>query len=594
MKTKVWKNNMFLLKFCFRAAPKFLVMQIINSVRQEVVVFLEFTLCLNYVLECAEFGRPFWKAGLFLACVMAFVILTSLFDSWYWLKLRDQTIPAIKQRFKEKLYAKAKEIDIECYDNPEFYNDYVLAVAEADNQIDRVLQMLSNFCQAVTVIVCAGGFFLVKEPLSFVFIAVSFAGTFFIGKLRNKLNYKIRISKNPFERKLAYINRVFYLNDYAKEIRLNAEASGELLKDFGATNDETLSIDKKNAKKRFWLSFVRDYLLNDFIMDVLYISYLVWKAAVLRQISYANVAVLYGSSGRLKRYMGTFAEIYPYAQETSLYVDKILKFLELQPKIVSEGNVPVPDEPTEIVLKNVSFGYGDNYVLKNINMRIDPRKKVAIVGYNGAGKTTLIKLIMRLYDPNEGEVLLNGVNIKRYNLAEYREKIGTVFQDFKIFAATVKENVLLDFAENADEGAVCSALENAGFAERLASLPGGLNANLTTEFEDDGVNLSGGEAQKVAIARVFYAKANTIILDEPSSALDPIAEYNLNNSMLTAAENKSVVFISHRLSTTCIADDIYMMEGGAVIEHGTHAELLALSGKYAYMWNAQAGRYIVA
>lgn len=217
--------------------------------------------------------------------------------------------------------------------------------------------------------------------------------------------------------------------------------------------------------------------------------------------------------------------------------------------------------------------------------------KIAIVGYNGAGKTTLIKLIMRLYDPNEGEILLNGVNIKEYDVEEYRRKIGTVFQDFKIFAATVKENVLLDFADTGSDEAVISSLEKSGFSDRLSTLSDSLSTDLTTEFEEKGVNLSGGEAQKLAVARVFYKNANLIILDEPSSALDPLAEYHLNRSMLHAAEHKSVVLISHRLSTTRLADRIYMLEQGRIIEEGTHAQLLAQGGKYAQMWRVQAGQY---
>jgi ATP-binding cassette subfamily B protein len=302
---------------------------------------------------------------------------------------------------------------------------------------------------------------------------------------------------------------------------------------------------------------------------------------------------MFGMAGRLRHRMMLVSELYPYALETSLFVDKILKFLETEPKIVSEQNRPTPESPSEIELRNVSFGYNekDVYILKNINMKINPYSKIAIVGYNGAGKTTLIKLIMRLYDPCEGEILLDGVNIKEYAVNDYRRKIGTVFQDFKIFAATVKENVVLDCSNNINDDSVINALEKSGFSERLQTLPNALETNLTTEFEEDGVNLSGGEGQKLAIARVFYSDANLIILDEPSSALDPIAEYHINRSMLTASENKTVLFISHRLSTTRIADRIYMLENGEIIEEGGHSELLEFGGKYAEMWRVQAGQY---
>ncbi len=249
-------------------------------------------------------------------------------------------------------------------------------------------------------------------------------------------------------------------------------------------------------------------------------------------------------------------------------------------------------------MKNVSFGYTekDGYILHNISLTIRPNQKIALVGYNGAGKTTLIKLIMRLYDPSEGEILYNGINIKDYNIYEYREMIGTIFQDFKIFAANVGLNVVLDY-QDADtitrrEKDVRNALEFSGFKEKLDSLPQNLLTELTTEFEEDGVDLSGGESQKLAIARAFYKDAQLVILDEPSSALDPIAEYQLNEAMLQAADSRTVIFISHRLSTTRNADRIIMLEQGRVIEEGTHEELISLQEKYAAMWKAQAGKYV--
>ena len=591
---KTIANNLWLLKHCYKASPLYVILYIVEAVRNEIVVFFEFTFGLNFVLECAEYGRPFKTAAVFLCCLLGFVMLGLWFNAFVFQKLQQKAQPKIKQEIKEMLFRKAKEIDLECYDDPEFYNSYVLSVSEVENQIGRIFTVLTNLFTGMTSILLSGAFFIGNDPVSFLFIAVSFAASLWSGKALNKLNFKIRNEKNPYERKLGYINRVFYLNDFAKEVRLNTEVSGELLKDFDETNDKALDIDKQNAGKRFGLQLMKDYVCNNFLIDVVYMIYLVYSAAVLHRISYSNVAVMRGTANRMKNRMRQFSEVYPKMREISMYVEKMQNFLSIEPKIVSAENRSLPEKPTEIELKNVSFGYNekDGYILKNISMKIDPYSKIAIVGYNGAGKTTLIKLIMRLYDPNEGEILLDGVNIKEYDVEEYRRKIGTVFQDFKIFAATVKENVLLDFEENGSDEKVRTAIEKSGFSERLETLSGGLGANLTTEFEDDGVNLSGGEGQKLAVARVFYKDANFIILDEPSSALDPIAEYHLNHSMLTAAENKSVVFISHRLSTTRIADRIYMLENGRIIEEGSHSELLESGGKYAEMWKVQAGQYI--
>ena len=590
---KTVKDNWYLFKLCFKAAPKYTVLSIVENIRNELVIFLEFTFGLNYVLECAEFGRPFKEAVTFLLCLLAFVVLGLLFNAYLYQKLQMKSQPKIKQALKEMLFAKAKEIDLACYDDPAFYNDYVLSVSEVENQVDRLFQMISELFAGLTSMVLSGSFFIGNDPVSFVFVAIAFVAALVSGNVLNKLNFKIRNEKNSFERKLGYVNRVFYLNDYAKEVRLNTEVSAELLKDFEETNNQVLAVDKKNAAKRFWLQYMKDFICNQFIIYIVYLIYLVYNAVVLKRISYSNVAVMLTTANRMKNRMRQFSGVYPQMREISLYVEKMQKFLAMEPEIVSEKKRLLPDKPTEIELRNVSFGYRkeDGYILKNISMKIHPHEKIAIVGYNGAGKTTLIKLIMRLYDPNEGEILLDGINIKEYDVEEYRHKIGTVFQDFKIFAATVKENVLLDFADKGEDIAVKEALQKSGFAERLETLSEGLNTQLTTEFEEEGVNLSGGEGQKLAVARVFYKDANLIILDEPSSALDPIAEYHLNHSMLTAAEKKSVVFISHRLSTTRIADRIYMLENGSIIEEGSHAELLHINGKYAQMWKVQAGQY---
>ena len=234
--------------------------------------------------------------------------------------------------------------------------------------------------------------------------------------------------------------------------------------------------------------------------------------------------------------------------------------------------------------------------LQSVDMEIRRGEKIAIVGYNGAGKTTLTKLLMRLYDPTEGSITYNGHDLREYELEDLRGRVAAVFQDYRIFAATVAENVVGGELAEGTEGQrqrerVLNALTKSTFAGKLATLEKGIDTQLTREFEDDGVILSGGEAQKIAIARAFYQDADLIILDEPSSALDPNAEYELNRALYEYAEDKTVIFISHRLSTTRHADRIYMFDSGCLIEVGSHDELMAQNGKYAYMFNLQAENY---
>ena len=229
----------------------------------------------------------------------------------------------------------------------------------------------------------------------------------------------------------------------------------------------------------------------------------------------------------------------------------------------------------------------------DVALTVEPGQKIALVGYNGSGKTTLVKLLLRLYDPDSGKICYHGNDIRDYQVMAYRRSVGSVFQDFKIYAASLKENVLMDVENGSREESygVEQALYDAHFTLEDNRLSYQIETPLTTEFEKDGINLSGGEAQKVAIARTLYRKQDLIIMDEPSSALDPLAEYRLNQELNEIAKDKTVIFISHRLSTVRDADCIYMMENGRIVESGTHEQLLSKGGKYAAMWKMQAGLY---
>lgn len=613
---QVFSNNRFLIKLCFSASPIYVTTFILDNIRNQVSIFFEHTYGIGFVLEAAEFHYSFKRVASFLLILAALITLGMVFTVLTHNLWAAKGLPKVRRKVKMALYEKAKELDLECYDDPEYYNKLVLVISEADKQIDRCMTFLQNVASGVSVFITIVIYFLVKDKVSILFAVVSFIMAFFFNQIYNKLSYKVRMKKNPYERKREYVKRVFYLNDYAKDLRLNPEVSDILFHDLEEANDELYNIEKSYANKRFVIGFFRRYVSNDFFSDVLYISYLSFKAAVLGTLSYSSVAILYNSFGRLKYGMRLFTDIYPYASETSLYVQKIRDFLDYEPRIVSNknlavqnkevlnNNLTVPKEMSNnnmtapkakaIELKNVSFAYKekDGNVINDISLSIAPKEKIALVGYNGAGKTTLTKLIMRLYDATDGQIIVDGEDVRDYNVWEYRNSIGTVFQNFMIFAGTVKENVLMDLADDVKVDKVERALNHSGFADRVKTLNKGLDTELTSEFAKDGVNLSGGESQKLAISRVFYKDAGLIILDEPSSALDPIAEYQLNHSMIEAAENKTVIFISHRLSTTRLADRIIMLEKGHIVEEGTHDELLTLNGRYAEMWRAQAGQYI--
>ncbi|MCR4714908.1 MAG: ABC transporter ATP-binding protein/permease [Treponemataceae bacterium] len=596
-KSTVLKNQVFLWKLCFKTCPLYMIYHLYDAFRYQGVIFLEHVLGIRYVLRCAEFHEPFTKALFYIGLILLLNIIQIIPDGIFIYGWQHKYKPRLYRALKEQMFKKASEIDLYCYDDPAYYNDFVLSVSEAETAIDRFLELLNMTVQAVTVLLTTGIFYLMTDPVGIVFVFASFILRFVVSKKLNKVNYENRIAVNPYMRKRDYVSRVFYLKDFAKELRLHPNAGKQLEKEFADANDNIIKEHKKVAGKRVLFQFLKDYGVGDFLIDGLYITYLVYKAAVLHTVAYSDAVILFNRTGSLRGSMTRFADLGPKAHENSMFVDKIRAFLGYEPRLKNDEGEPVPDGAGEISLSHVSFKYSEQSrtVLDDISLTVKPGEHIAIVGYNGAGKTTLIKLLMRLYDPTNGTITYHGKDVKTLCPNEYHKRIGVVFQDFQMFGANLAENVVMDnmteqeLKERTPE--VTRALENAGFSEKLSRLPDGLFTQVTTEFDKKGVDFSGGESQKVAISRAFYKNADILIMDEPSSALDPIAEYELNKAMETAAKGKTVFYISHRLSTTRDADRIIMLERGRIIEEGTHAELLARNGKYSEMWAAQAGKY---
>ena len=595
---KVIKNQWFLWKLCFKVCPGYMIYHLYDGFRYQGIIFLEHVLGIRYVLHCAEFHEPFWKAFAYIGAILLINMIQIIPDGYFIHGWTYKAKPMLYRSLKEKMYEKAAEIDLSCYDDPKYYNDFVLAVAEAESSIDRFLKMCNMMVQGITVIVTTGAFYIMTDATGILFVLASFVLRFLVSRVLNKLNFDVRLKVNPLERKRNYVSRVFYLNDYAKELRLHPKVGDNLEKVFEETNDEIAKEQKRVGLKRTFLNFTRDYVVGDFIMDGLYITYLVFKATVLKTLAYSDAVVLFNRTSSLRRGFANIADVVPMAQENSLYIDKIRAFLDYKPKMELNVGETVPSNNAELSLKHVSFKYSEDAdeTLKDITLKVKPGEKIAIVGYNGAGKTTLIKLLMRLYDPTEGTITYHGKDIKDYKPCDYRRRIGVVFQDYQMYGATLLENVLMTDSKAGDysEEAAKEALERAGFSKRLQTLPHSLDTQVTTEFDKDGINFSGGESQKIAISRAFYKDADILIMDEPSSALDPIAEYELNKAMESAAKGKTVFYISHRLSTTRDADRIILLEKGCIAEEGTHESLLEMNGKYAEMWRVQAGRYETA
>ena len=295
-------------------------------------------------------------------------------------------------------------------------------------------------------------------------------------------------------------------------------------------------------------------------------------------------------TGCITSYFAVFADI----KYNTPFVEDYLTYFDI-PQKMYQGSLTVEkrdDNEYYVEFKDVSFKYpgSDTYALRHVNMKFKVGEKLAVVGMNGSGKTTFIKLMCRLYDPTEGEILLNGVNIKKYDYDEYLAMFSVVFQDFKLFSFTLGENVAS--GSDYDDDEVVSALNQSGFGERLTTMPNGIKTSLYKDFDKNGVEVSGGEAQKIALARALYKNAPFIILDEPTAALDPMAEYEIYSKFNEIVGDKAAIYISHRLSSCRFCDKIAVFDNGQIVQRGSHDELVAdKSGKYYELWHAQAQYY---
>lgn len=494
---------------------------------------------------------------------------------------------------QRELMAKAQLIDLKCYDIPEYYDDYVIAASQSEEMAKKAIMSVASIASSITSMLVAGTMIIIVNPVLAIFPAVGFIINIITRFIITKLEYQYNLEKQRIGRKADYSKRVFYQPEYAKEIKL-AGIEEALMEQY----DEAIAEERKMALK-YSLKIVPPTLINwictytvcQFFAVPVYLAYL---AIEKKSIGLGDVASLKNATNEIKSLLDQMNYALVDFQTVGQYAEKFRRFMDHEINIEGcEGTEPIPENDCTLELKNVSFKYKDSekYVLKNVSMTVRKGEKLALVGENGAGKTTLIKLIMRLYDVTEGSITFGGTDIRNLNIKEYRERIGAVFQDFQIYGATLAENVKMEHVTEDDTDTIIAALKRADFGSKLASLPDGIDTELTKEFSDSGTMLSGGESQKAAIARMFMRDMPIAILDEPSSALDPIAEYRLNKSMLENAENQAVILISHRLSTTRDADRIILLENGSIAESGTHTELIAHDGKYAEMWNIQAEKY---
>lgn len=537
------------------------------------------------IFNIIEQGLYIGKLILVLLLICMLEIFMQVLSSIYNHRYMPTQMHRLIANFHSEFMDKAVSVDLECYDNEEYYNDFIISLEKGEQCIEDSVNVLAIF---INRIICIFTMFPLLYNINIFMFFATFFAVIVSTALQVKLNqyyYSRYLKMSKAIRQNSYIMTRFAFWEYAQELRLN-NFPAILMEEFEKSYQDMNDCIKHNSLKIVVVTFLKSniaYVILDFVIN----SILIYNLMGTNRISLAVYTTMLNAIFTIRQYLMELGDNFSRISENSVYFEKIKSFFEFENKVV-DGPIEEIGDLKTIKIENISFKYphSDNVILKNFTLEVQAGEKIAIVGLNGSGKSTLVKLLLRLYDVTSGKIYYNGKNIKEYNLERYRKNIGVVFQDYNMYALSLEENVMMDETIGNDK-----KIEFVLDSFNVFNQKYDIKREISTEFENDGIALSGGQAQKIALSRVLTKDFKLIILDEPTSALDPYAEEHLNKMLLEEMQDITVIFISHRLTTTTIADRIYYLEDGSVVESGSHTELLNLGGKYANLYNVQAEKY---
>lgn len=588
-KAPILKNAVYAMKILFKCNKTYMLWQIIDVCSYILFInFFQSVLFLRILLGIIEgngdFGYYVKALVMFLICGLIYEFI-SVFSDYKNLVTEKKIYKALNNR----IFEKAATVDISCYEDPVFYDKYQRAteiltsgyVAWYAYAVSGIIGNIAAFISVIGIVSSIdASYFLFLLPI-FVMFPLEF--------IKSKKVYERNLKMTGNNRIKAYTQRTVFLRDFAKDIR-TSNIFSVIISRYNNAIKSNIEILKKYGVKFFILGMIRSFF-GEFIPIAGTYAFAGYQFIYTDELSVSGFSVVLSSINSVRNVVSSTANSFSELSSYALYFQNLREFFEYKSAVVSGEKEPEDFESLEF--KNVYFKYpsAEKYSLSNVNLKIKKGETVAVVGINGAGKTTFVKLLLRFYDATSGEILYNGINIREYDLEKLRLKFATVFQDYKTFALSVNENVMCKSCNQDDKIKAEKALKQSGVFEKIAALENGADTVLTREFDENGAGLSGGEAQKTAVARMFANNFDIAVLDEPSSALDPIAEYKMYENLILATKDKTVIYISHRLSSAVLSDNIFVLENGTVIESGHHAELMKSGGKYAEMFTLQASSY---
>lgn len=584
------RNVFYALKTIHKCAPMLVTSFIlVQTAHWFFTGFIQEILFLKLLLQLIEDGGSFEQYTLLVLMFAGAGLLAKGTDC-----LTDYfACTRVKHFYKnlnDRIFQKAVQVDMACYENPEFYDKYKRATEIVTNEHS------SEFCYNFANVFAGGitGIFLVIYVVSIdpkLLLILLFAVAVFIsGIIQGKVEVKKDREMTSHKRSKEYVKRTVFLKDFAKDMRTSGIYE-VMHSRFKTAVEQNRAIIKKYGVKMMLLELIGGFFGRALPVVSAY-GYAAYRFVVKRNLAISDFSVIMTAVSNLKDVLNDLSKAISCVRTESEYFGNLREFMEYEPKVTSGDKKADSFESLEF--RDVHFTYpgAKKPSLKGLSFKISNGETIAVVGKNGAGKTTFVKLLLRFYNPDSGVILYNGTDIREYDIASLRERLATVFQDYKVFALTVNENVLCRETEyENDKENVDNALKLAGIFERIMKMPDKKETVFTREFDEKGTGLSGGEQQKLCAARMFAKQFDLALLDEPSSALDPIAEYKMYESLIEATKDKTVIYISHRLSSAVLSDKIYVFEDGRVSECGTHEQLMADGKGYCKMFTLQASSY---
>ncbi len=585
----LFKNMVFGLKLGWEADKRLLIGYLLNMIADQVfALYVQNILFLRMLLGIIDAKGNFEE---YVKTLVLFLILSVLLKgiNWYSSYMRQVAVKNVLKQINNKIFKKAVSLDIACYEDPAFYDKYQRATdVLAWSLFDGVCSAVAGIIASIIALILVIGTVTSIDPKYLALLLPSML-VFVVEVYKSKVVYKRDKEMTTNNRIKAYIQRTVFLKDFSKDMR-TSNIFSVLMVRFKNAIDSNVEILRAYGFKLFLYSAVST-LFGEFIPIIGTYALAAYQFVFTKTLTVSAFSVVLASINSVKEATMRIAQNFEAMSRFAFYFQNMREFLDFESKVADGTEKCQAFESLEF--RNVCFQYpsAKKPTLENVSFKINKGETIALIGVNGAGKSTLVKLLLRFYDVTDGEILLNGKNIKEYDLACLRGIFGAVFQDYRNFALTVNENLMCHECDDEEKKKAEIALKHSGVWDKINSLPEKGDTVLTREFEKDGIGLSGGENQKLSVARLFAKDFSFAVLDEPSSALDPIAEYRMYESLINVTRGKTVLYISHRLSSAVLSDRIIVLDGGKISEEGSHDELMKKDGVYSKMFTLQASSY---